>query len=224
MIKAFSVSLDKRKQYWAELKQQAITVGVDVTPFIVGDGTTLPPEMYNSIDNPNPDLSGWGYGNKNFIVHHYNAFISHQKIIQIAKEQQLPCFLMLEDDAYITNRYTHVFNKFIESFSNLEFDILYLGWWIGNETDEWNLKIENDFNKSKQVQVMKATRLGGLHGAIINSSMYDYLLSLKPTDPIDCQLNQIHNQIKSYVLLPKIIHVRSIYSYCEGGTLTRKYL
>lgn len=221
-MKAFCLSLDKRKQYWTELQQQAQTVGMDLTPFIVGEGTIL--GHYDYVDDVNPDISRWGYGHQHLKKHHYNAFIAHQKIVEIAKEQKLKCFLMLEDDAYFTNRFSSVYKELLKRYSVLDFDVLYLGWWIGEETDEWNLKIEQEFNINRTVGLLKVSRLGGLHGAIINESMYDYILALKPVNPIDSQLNLIHNQIKSYAMLPKIIHTRSLYSNCDGFFVKRKYL
>lgn len=221
-MKAFCLSLDKRKKEWTQLKRDANNLGIDCENFVVGDGHVLPREEYNYIDDPNPDVSRWGYGNPKYKMHHYNAFVAHKQIIQKAKDLSLPHFLMLEDDAYFTYRFEEIFRLINES--KLYYDILYLGWWIGDENDEWNLSVESNYNTQKQCKITKATRLGGLHAAIINNSMYDYILSLPPIDPIDSQLNKIHSQIESYIVLPKIIHTKTMFSNCEGNVIERNYI
>lgn len=221
-MKAYCLALDKRKKEWLQLEQEALALGIDYENFVVGDGITLPKEEYDYIDDPNPDLSNWRYGNPKYKKNHYNAFMAHKIIIRRAKDAKLPYFLMLEDDAYFTARYTTIFDHLCKI--NPKFDIIYLGWWMGEETDEWNLKTEENYNTKGKISLLKATKHGGLHGAIIASSMYDFLLSLPPIDPIDSQLNNVHSQIQSYLLLPKIIHTKTMFSNCEGNVIERKYL
>ena len=221
-MKAYCLCLDKRKEHWTELAEQAKLLNIDFTPFIVGDGKTLPNYEYDYIDDANADISNWGYGNPKYKINHYNAFMAHKRIINQAKKSNLEYFLMLEDDCYFTSRYLDIFNKICDE--QPIFNMLYLGWWIGDENDDWNKNIEEEYKIHKKYGLMRINRLGGLHGAIIHKSMYDYILSLPPIDPIDSQLNQIHHKIYSYIVFPKIIHIKSIHSYCEGVTINRNLI
>ena len=226
-MKAKCLVLDKRIELFEDLKKQCEEVGIEVEPFIAGSPTEdeciLPLESYDHIDEKDIDLSCWGYGKPEHKINHYNAFKCHHKMITKAKEEGLSHFLMLEDDAYITSRFTEVLYSLqnVEEMQDLNADLLYLGWWIGDENDEFNKKIEEDYSSDGSIGVEKVRQVGGLHGVVINENMYDAILSMRPVNPIDCQLNMMHNKINSYYIKPKIIHIRTTYSYCEGSVIKR---
>lgn len=221
-MQAYCLCLDKRKEHWTELAKQAESLNIDFHPFIVGDGQTLPTNEYDYIDDRNADTSNWRYGQHKHKINHYNAFMAHKKIIERVKKENLDYFLMLEDDCYFTSRYLDIFNQL--AHTKIDFNLLYFGWWIGDENDEWNKSIEEDYKLNKTCGLMRVRQLGGLHAAVIHKSMYDYILSLPPIDPIDSQLNKIHHEIHSYLVFPKIIHIKSIHSYCEGVTFNRNFI
>lgn len=214
--------LDKRKEVWEDLIKQCDDNGLTrIYPFIVGDGDLFTPDSYDKI-NFDPKLMGyWGYGIPERKHRHWNAMISHRLMVKRAVIADWPYFLLMEDDAYITKRFFDVVSK-IEVPD--DFDLLYLGWWKGDENDEWNLKIESDYNNSGRASLEKAEQLGGLHGIIISSSMYYHILSLPLNNPIDSQLNRYHFQIRSYFVTPKIIHTKSLMSECEGTTIQRNII
>ena len=106
--KAICLCLDKRKDEWEDLQRQCESKGIEFEKFIVGDGKTLDPDMYDRIDVEDADLSDWSYGNDTTKIRHYNAFMSHIEIFKRAKEQGLNRFLLLEDDAYFTERFDDV--------------------------------------------------------------------------------------------------------------------
>ena len=154
--------------------------------------------------------------------------MSHQAIIQKAKEDGLNSILLLEDDAYFTERFDDVISKLESDINLLPFDMLFLGWWIGEADDEWNKTAERLYNENGSVTIGRACEAhftcGGLHGVIIQRTMFDKILELEPINPIDSQLNQIHREINSFYVVPKIIHDKGIFSHCEQGVTPRKKL
>lgn len=213
------LALDKRKDSWEELVKECETFTDQVYPFIVGDGELLDVRDYDKINVDVKLMKYWGYGLEDKKVRHWNAMISHRMMIKRAKAAGWSRFLMLEDDAYITNRFKQV-TESINGLDLNEIDLLYLGWWIGDENDKWNKDVEEKYNNGEAC-IQELRRAGGLHGVVINESMYDKILSLPLSNPIDSQLNQIHSSINSLVLLPKVIHIKSLYSECEGRLIER---
>jgi hypothetical protein len=217
--------LDKRQELWSQLIPELTQLSDNINPFIVGDGEILSKSQYNKINWPREKMGPWGYGSNDTTKwKHWNASISHRMMIQRAKDNRWPSFLMLEDDVYITKRFEKVLPKIVVPQNN--FDLLYLGWWMGNEDDEFNTSIEKNYNMYDRVQLGCAKLIGGLHAVIISESMYDVILDLPWTNPIDALLNiyDVHSKINSYYLMPKIIHVKSVYSNCEECTFIRKEL
>jgi hypothetical protein len=217
--------LDKRQELWSQLIPELSLLSDNIHPFIVGDGEILKISDYDKINWPIEKMGAWGYGsNDRTKWKHWNASISHRMMIQKAKDNQWPCFLMLEDDVYITERFKDVLPKIL--IPQKTFDLVYLGWWMGDENDKFNTSIEENYKLYNRVQLGCAKLIGGMHAVIINESMYDTILNLPWTNPIDALLNiyDIHSKIKSYYLMPKIIHVKSVYSNCEECTFTRKLL
>lgn len=222
--KAVCLCLDKRESEWRQLIEDGKKVGLDIQPFICGDGSSSHLQ-YSRIDDIDPDITYWQYGREGYKHHHYNAFKCHQQMISEAKAEGIENLLILEDDAYLTSRYTEVMDLITSNFHAIpKFDILYLGWWIGNEGDEFNDAVEAVWEKTHAAEIRKVQQLGGLHGVILNNSIYDGILSLPPINPIDCQLNYFHDRIASYFVLPKIIHIKTTYSYCEGSVITRNQI
>lgn len=214
--------LDKRKEHWEKLEKECLDVGIPFERFVAGKGELL--DHYDYVDNPNPDVSNWGYGVPGLKHTHWNAFQCHHKMIQKAKLQGKKNVLILEDDSYLTSRFKTVWDVLKnEILVNLpQWQLLYLGWWIGGEDSEYTLKTEKDFAERRVIGVQKMVRCGGLHGVIINENMYDTLLNLRPINPIDYQLNGLHGRIHSYYVYPRLIHVRSMYSETEGSVFNRQ--
>ena len=230
--KAICLCLDKRKEEWEDLERQCNSRGIEFEKFIVGDGNILGEDLYDRIDSEDADISEWSYGNDITRVRHYNAFLSHIEIFKRAKEQGLKRFLLLEDDAYFTERFEDVISKLheqIENLEELEFDMLFLGWWIGEADDAWNQTVERLYSEYGAVGIGKISEAhftcGGMHGVIINDTMIDKLLELEAKNPIDSQLNaELHKEMNTYYIIPKIVHDKGIFSNCEQNTIERKRL
>jgi len=230
--KAICLCLDKRKDEWEDLERQCNSKGIEFEKYIVGDGHILEKSLYDRIDDEDCDISEWDYGNDKTRIRHYNAFMSHIEIFKQAKEQGLKRFLLLEDDAYFTERFDDVVSKLneqIEDINGIDFDMLFLGWWIGEHDDSWNQTVERFYNEHGRVGIGKVSEAhftcGGLHGVIINDTMVDKLLELEAKNPIDSQLNsELHKEMNTYYVMPKIVHDKGIFSNCEQNTLERQKL
>ena len=224
--KALCLCLDKRQDEWDELKEQCESHGIEFDPFVVGKGKLLPFESYDRIDDKFPPVEHWQYGNPITKKNHCNAFLSHQSMIRKALSEGAETVLLLEDDAYFTSRYDDVLGKLNEELKELDFDMLYLGWWIGNEYDEWNVKVEKEYKEEGKVGIGRIKNAhftcGGLHGVIVKKPMLQVMTQLSPVNPIDSQLNRIaHRKINSYYVFPKIIHDKGIFSHCEQAPCPR---
>jgi hypothetical protein len=230
--KAVCLCLDRRKDEWEDLRKQCESKGIDFEPYVVGEGNLLNNEEYDRIDDESADMSEWGYGNDTTKIRHYNAFMSHIEIFKKMKEEGVKRFLMLEDDAYFTERFDDVMSRlgnYIVDFENLDFDMLFLGWWIGEADDAWNETVERMYSEHGHIGVGIVSEAhftcGGMHGVIINHTMLDKLIELEPVNPIDSQLNRdLHKEMKTYYVMPKVIHDKGLFSNCEQNRLERKKL
>tara|TARA_R110002051_G_scaffold62600_2_gene114285 strand:- start:1400 stop:2122 length:723 start_codon:yes stop_codon:yes gene_type:complete len=235
--KAICLCLDKRQNEWEDLERQCNSKGIEFEKYIVGDGHILERSLYDRIDDDDSDISEWDYGNDKTRIRHYNAFMSHIEIFKRAKEQGLKRFLLLEDDAYFTERFDDVISKVEQIASRYEetnkrpfvFDMLFLGWWIGEHDDSWNKTVERSYSEYEGVGIGRVSEAhftcGGLHGVIISDTMVDKLLELEAKNPIDSQLNdELHKEMITYYVMPKIVHDKGIFSNCEQNTLERQKL
>lgn len=214
---SYCLCIPEREEEWRRLQKQCEENNIEFNSYIPNDDIEW---AYKVSKNFKYGFNA--YSGRDSRWRHALAFRSHQEIITIAKNKNLNYFLMLEDDAYITNRYKEIFPKIELEIQNLDFDILYLGWWIGQETDEWNESIEQLWNNYKQCGIMPVNVSAGLHGVIIKSSAYDVLLNMECINCMDAQIGKSY--LRCFAVFPKIIHVKNIKSQMEGCILKRKVL
>ena len=235
--KAYCLCLDKREEHWLDLEKQCESKGIEFSRFLVGEGKLFPKDEYDRIDGPPPkDLHmKWRYGGNITDshevamikkTHHYNAFLSHKDMARKALNDGHNTVLFLEDDAYFTDRFDDVASTISDHVATLDYDALYLGWWIGNEGDDFNEELERRWKEENTAGVGRTMRVGGLHGVVLQRRVLELVANeLAPTDPIDSQLNQnFHGKIQSYCVAPKIIHDKGIFSHCEQSTTKRMKL
>ena len=229
---AISLSLDKRKSEWESLKKDVEeNLDIPYKEFICGSGKILEESEYDYIDDHDISLTAftdsWGYSRPKYETHHYNARVCHSKMAEYALDKGWEYTLFLEDDAYFTDRFKNIWNnenvkKYLDENNP---DIIYLGWWHGEEDDEWNTEIEDNYNHFEKIGLVRiASDIGGLHGVILSSRVLEIIKLLPHNNPVDKQLNGFNKILKSYLIAPKIIHVKSIYSECEGYIPGRKKL
>ena len=217
---AICLCLDKRKEFWPEMLDGLHNVGKKPKLFIAGDGTDES-LVYDYIDNPNPPLIGWGYGREGYKHHHYNALACHKEMIKYAKSNGWKNTLFLEDDIYVLDRYKSVLDN---APTDIDYDLLYLGWWKGDENDSWNRYIEDEYSRTRICGWDRVDRVSGFHAVVVNERLYDLILSLPMNNPLDCQLIPYYHILRTYIIIPKVIHIRNIHSFCEGTTITRRVL
>jgi hypothetical protein len=232
--KAYCLCLDKRKEHWLDLKNQCESKGLEFNRFLAGDGKLLDSQEYDRVDIEDAPIDNWGYGGhetnteeeiRTKKIKHCNAFLSHQAMAKKALEDGDEKVLFLEDDSYFTERFDKVVKETESEIEKINYDMLYLGWWIGDEGDEFNNDIERIWKESESIGVGTVNRIGGLHGVIISRKILDIITRLEPINPIDSQLSRFfHDKIESFFLAPKIIHDKGIFSECEQSTTTRSKL
>ena len=232
--KAYCLCLDKREEHWLDLKQQCESKGLEFNRFLVGRGEIFDPDEYDRIDLNEPPIDRWRYGGhktdtteeiKTKKIKHCNAFLSHQAMAKKALEDGDEKVLFLEDDAYFTERFDTIVKHLEPSIKDMQYDMLYLAWWMGDEGDEFNEEIEKSWREDGGVGVGKVYKTGGLHGVIISRKMLDIITRLDPFNPIDSQLSIFfHDKIESYFIAPKVIHDKGIFSECEQNIVKRMKL
>lgn len=217
------MALDKRKEHWLDLQEQCKKFDIDMVPFVCGDGsdTSL---VYDSIDEVNPDVRGWGYSAAGHQKNHYNALLTQKRMIQRAKDNGWKSVLLLEDDAYILQRFTDVINKVEENMPDPNGWLLfYLGWWRGNEFDEWNCNIDKVYEETGKVYYdYIKDNVGGFHSVVVREELYDLILDMPMNNPLDTQVCYARQWIPSLMLFPKATHIKSLHSFTEGVTFQRK--
>lgn len=222
---------DERKDDILDMQKRIEALGGDWETFMANtQGETAemnhanPDDWYDIPAEDIPNLHQWGYGREGYKHHHWNALACHKVMIQRAIDEKRQNLLMIEDDAYFPERFEYIWDKVANYFNNDSYDILYFGWWISDENDEFNQNIEKKWADEGIIELDKVVQLGGLHGALVNSNMFEFLMKFPAVNPIDYQLNQYHSQLRTTYILPKIIHTRTTYSLCEGSVITRNEL
>ncbi len=232
--KCFILSLDKREALWVALRKECEARGFDTDNFVVGDGRLIADSyQYDFVDEPAAAGKGdnWAYGSHWTKINHYNCFKSYKTLLQRAKEAKHKRVLILEDDAYFVSRFDEVVGILQDELMSLDFDILFLGWWQYQMKDDMhareNLLYEQYWQNHRFCGIKRVSPrgAGGFHGVVINNSLYDLLLGFNDIAPLDCQLNMHgHENLKSFFIYPKILHVHSMLSNCDGRYITRDVL
>lgn len=220
--KVIILALDKRKDLWRVLREDCNKRNWDTRAYIVGSGTDS--ELrYDSID-PLAISPSWRYASGVSAYRHYCAFVSHQKIIRMALSNGWNNILLLEDDSYLLHdRLDKILPEI--AYEIPQYDLIYLGWWAFEMDNHLhagtNLTIEKMYREEEKFGLSSIPQCGGFHAVIINKSAYVKLLSLPPVAPMDYQVNLNSHMFSRRIVLPKLVHVRSTYSYCEDSFVQR---
>jgi len=225
------LSYDKRKDMWPPLKKQVLDIfGKPLEMFIGGDGLDRDIK-YDHLDMPVPPNIQFLYtANKG----HYNAFLCHRKMAQRAIDEGVNNVLFLEDDAYfIEERVPFLRNDDFEEFTqSTAWDICYLGWWQKKTADSSENRddLEELYSTYGHYGISPVDRppvvaheICALHGLLINKHFLPAIANA-PIGPIDSYLHHNFDKINAWFLYPKLIHVHSTFSYCEGSHAERKKL
>lgn len=212
------LALDKRKEYWPDLISSFKRENVDVSLFVCGDGKDES-LIYNQIDEENPDCSNWIYGVSHLKRHHHRALTAHKGMIETAIKNDWSSVLMLEDDCYARTNFSRILNNIKIPD---DWQLIYLGYWHGNEWDEWNTAIEDA--PPEVVEVKPGFSIGGWHSVVVRDTVYPFILNCPHVNPLDTLISQHRQYFKSYMITPKLTGIRSIHSFTEGVVIQRKEL
>lgn len=138
----------------------------------------------------------------------WNAFCCFLQIIQKAKKEGVQNLLILEDDAFTTEDFLHVYLKARQDVEQADPDwqMLYLG---ANHT----------FARTEMVtrNLLRLNGSGCWHAVLLNRRAFDPVLNLPQTGPIDGVVGrEMHPRGHCYAVWPNIVLTRPGYSYCEG--------
>lgn len=211
-MKAYCLTLDKRISNFGKICQDALDLGIEVQPFICGEGHL--DLKYDHIDQnvtpPVYDKSTW-YQSWWDKPNAYNAWLCHKKMINLALESGEKEVLFLEDDIRFEYDFERIWGDTKQVLDKMQWDMIYLGWYSnGNLVDE---KIHPN--------IFRMNGGGGFHGVLIKRHMLKYMKELPAYGPLDWCMGQVHSQFSCYAIYPSIINQEDGFSYIEGHHLTK---
>lgn len=169
---SFCVNLDSRPDRWEQLQRDLSGMNIDI-------------KRVSAITDPRPEKG---------------LFLTVKKIVQMAKEEGLEYFLLLEDDCYPIDK-DHIMQ--VLNDAPLEWDILLGG--------SYHYSIKSKYNSNwAQVRTFCS-----LHFTIIHSRMYDRILSLNENHGhLDIVLSNLckKGEITVYLMYPMLCQQRSGFS------------
>lgn len=195
------LSLDKRADQQPRIREEFGKLGIDVEFFQVGDGVLMPPEWYDLVNVDTPP--GWGCGRGP-----YNVNLSYHEIIKRARKDGVGSLLLLEDDVGLTADAAQVLAKAWRQLEEHDaaWHMLYLG---ANHT--WHPTDDIDTN---------LLRLHGSlcwHAVALRSTIFDPILNLQMTGPMDLISTALHEWYGCYAVWPSIAVQLPGHSYCQGA-------
>tara|TARA_R110000868_G_scaffold135657_1_gene348221 strand:+ start:709 stop:1290 length:582 start_codon:yes stop_codon:yes gene_type:complete len=122
------------------------------------------------------------------------CFASHLKCIQLAKDNNLPYVLILEDDAMFTDDCISIFNSAFNQIQNKQWDMLYLG---------ANL---NSPAQSITPLLLKLSGAYTTHAYMVHERFYDTILNLKLDFEIDVCYSKLMVSHNVYMCHPIIAY------------------
>jgi len=180
--KIVCINLDKRQDRWDKVIDECSKHSIKIERFSAIDGDFLSSRSY---------LKQGELG----------CALSHLKIIEKAKNENLKNILILEDDVEFD---ADVNKKFFDYIVNLpEWDFLYLGanHALNNKcmsASESPVKVSENIYKLKEAYSM--------HCYAVQCSFFDKVLNFQNNlhAPIDVLYSQLHKQSRSYVIYPSL--------------------
>lgn len=133
------------------------------------------------------------------------CFQSHLKCIRLAKQNNLPYVLILEDDAIFTESCVEVFQQVFEEANKLGWDMFYLG---------ANLQAPVVHTSPTIAKLSKAYTT---HAYMVHSSFYGRILSLEHTNEIDVCYSSLMLTNNVYMCKPMIAYQLPSYSDLQNG-------
>lgn len=188
--KIVCINLDRRTDRWKKCQTQFKEFNLKVERFSAIDGKELTQKTR---------LKSGELG----------ALLSHLKIIESAKKDNLKNILILEDDVEFNKNINELFFQYKSQIPT--WDFLYFG---GNHAmnnhymhpSKCPIKISNNIYKIREAYA--------IHCYAVSSNLYDELLNLynKMERPIDVLYSEIQPRVNSYIIIPPLAWQRPDYS------------
>jgi len=145
-------------------------------------------------------------------IKHENGAIgclkSHQKCIEIGKENNMEYIIVMEDDTIPCKYFEKRFNNILEYLNNNSFDI-FLG--MVNKTRKEHIIEKVDYPKEKLLKISKGNNTNLI---IYNKKAYEFFLSIDENNFIAID-HEWHNKLSAIVTLPFLVSTENDYSDIE---------
>jgi len=161
----YCINLDRRQDRWRYVSAHLASVGLRAI------------ERFSAIDVRNdPKLRPQErLLRDNFsLLGMCGCMLSHRRIVELAKAEQLRNVLVFEDDVKILKENTDSLDEALTQLEKLEWDIFYLG-------ATYLFKLE----PAGQSLVRVANGAYATHAIAYNHTIYDHLLNVLPAEPED---------------------------------------
>ncbi len=155
--------------------------------------------------------------------------LSHLKVAKLAKERQLPYYLVLEDDAEFCEGFESAFDNAMKPFgfpsmSNNPYILNHFVWdmlYFGGEDKDRNGKPKNVMDNWIQTFATFTT-----HAIAVHSCMYDALIAelSKQDEKVDVAISNLHKDNVMYSVVPKLVYQRAGWSYILEKDVDYKHL
>jgi GR25 family glycosyltransferase involved in LPS biosynthesis len=133
------------------------------------------------------------------------CFQSQKKCIQLAKDNNLPYVMILEDDAIFTDNCLEIFKNSIKEIENLEWDMFFLGANLQAPT----IRISET--------LLKLNGAYAAHAYIVHRNFYDTIINLPHICEMDVHYNNLMPYNNIYMCDPMIAYQLPSYSDLQYG-------
>lgn len=133
------------------------------------------------------------------------CFQSQKKCIQLAKENNLPYILVLEDDAVFMDNAIDIFQKTFNAIQTLQWDMFFLG---------ANLQAHASRISTSILQLSGAY---AAHAYVVHERFYDTIINLPHTCEMDVHYHNLMSMHNIYMCDPMISYQLPSYSDLQDG-------
>lgn len=199
------LNIDRRLGERERIRMAFARHGIEVEFFLAGNGS-VEGVAYDHIDvNVRRESSYPAFRRR---PNSYNAFLCFQKIIRKAQAEGVETLLILEDDVCLTERFAEVVPL---AWNEL--------WSVDKDWQFFYLGANHTWRKTREVapHLLRLNGSGCFHAVCIRRNVFDLVLALEPTEPIDGVVGKrLHLAGHAYGVWPNVALQQPGFSHCEG--------